>query len=109
MCSSDLVKTIGDAIMYIADDLSTAADVVTAMVAELQAGPDMLLVRASLVQGRVVSRSGDVFGPPVNLASRLVGTAEPGGIRMDEATAQALMRGPDAERYRVRARRIFAR
>jgi len=98
-----VVKTIGDAVMYIADDLSTAADVVTAMVAELQAGPDMLLVRASLVQGRVVSRSGDVFGPPVNLASRLVGTAEPGGIRMDEATAQALMRGPDAERYRVRA------
>ena len=97
-----VVKTIGDAVMYIADDLSTAADV-TAMVAELQAGPDMLLVRASLVQGRVVSRSGDVFGPPVNLASRLVGTAEPGGIRMDEATAQALMRGPDAERYRVRA------
>ena len=98
-----VVKTIGDAVMYIADDLSTAADVVTAMVAELQAGPDMLLVRASLVQGRVVSRSGDVFGPPVNLASRLVDTADPGGIRMDEATAQALMRGPDAERYRVRA------
>ena len=98
-----VVKTIGDAVMYIADDLLVAAEVVTALVEELQSGPEMLLVRASLVQGRVVSRSGDVFGPPVNLASRLVGTAEPGGIRMDEATAQALMRGPDAERYRVRA------
>ena len=27
-----VVKTIGDAVMYIADDLSTAADVVTAIV-----------------------------------------------------------------------------
>ena len=97
-----VVKTIGDAVMYIADDLLIAADVVTALVEELQSGPEMLLVRASLVRGRVVSRSGDVFGPPVNLASRLVDTAEPGGIRMDEATAMALASGPGADHYQVR-------
>ncbi len=97
-----VVKTIGDAVMYIADDVTTAAAVVTALVEELQRGPEMIRVRASLVQGRVVSRSGDVFGPPVNLASRLVDTAEPGGIRMDEQTARAVMRGPQAERYVVR-------
>ncbi|NDR54470.1 adenylate/guanylate cyclase domain-containing protein [Actinomyces sp. 565] len=96
-----VVKTIGDAVMYIADDLSTAADVVTALVEQLQSGPEMMRVRASLVQGRVVSRSGDVFGPPVNLASRLVDTAEPGGIRMDEATAMELINGPDAHLYTV--------
>lgn len=97
-----VVKTIGDAVLYIADDLATAADVVTALVDEIQSGPDMMRVRASLVQGRVVSRSGDVFGPPVNLASRLVDTAEPGGIRMDETTARAIMSGPSSERYEVR-------
>ena len=97
-----VVKTIGDAVMYIADDLLIAADVVTALVEELQSGPEMLLVRASLVRGRVVSRSGDVFGPPVNLASRLVDTADPGGIRMDEATAMALASGPGADHYQVR-------
>ncbi|MBS5976527.1 MAG: adenylate/guanylate cyclase domain-containing protein [Actinomyces urogenitalis] len=97
-----VVKTIGDAVMYIADDVTTAAGVVTALVEELQRGPEMIRVRASLVQGRVVSRSGDVFGPPVNLASRLVDTAEPGGIRMDEPTARAIMRGPQAQRYVVR-------
>ena len=97
-----VVKTIGDAVMYVADDVTTAAGVVTALVDELQRGPEMIRVRASLVQGRVVSRSGDVFGPPVNLASRLVDTAEPGGVRIDEATARAIMRGPQAERYIVR-------
>ena len=96
-----VVKTIGDAVMYISDDLLIAADVVTALVDELQKGPDAIRVRASLVEGRVISRSGDVFGPTVNLASRLVDTAEPGGIRLDEATAMAILHSPQAGRYRV--------
>ena len=96
-----VVKTIGDAVMYISDDLLIAADVVTALVDELQKGPDAIRVRASLVEGRVISRSGDVFGPTVNLASRLVDAAEPGGIRLDESTAMAILRSPEAGRYRV--------
>ena len=96
-----VVKTIGDAVMYISDDLLIAADVVTALVDELQKGPDAIRVRASLVEGRVISRSGDVFGPTVNLASRLVDAAEPGSIRLDESTAMAILRSPEAARYRV--------
>ena len=96
-----VVKTIGDAVMYISDDLLIAADVVTALVDELQKGPDAIRVRASLVEGRVISRSGDVFGPTVNLASRLVDAAEPGGIRLNESTAMAILRSPEAGRYRV--------
>ena len=96
-----VVKTIGDAVMYISDDLLIAADVVTALVEELQKGPDAIRVRASLVEGRVISRSGDVFGPTVNLASRLVDAAEPGGIRLDESTAMTILRPPEAGRYRV--------
>ena len=96
-----VVKTIGDAVMYISDDLLSAADVVTALVDELQKGPDAIRVRASLVEGRVISRSGDVFGPTVNLASRLVDAAEPGSIRLDESTAMSILRSPEAGRYRV--------
>ena len=79
----------------------SAADVVTALGDELQKGPDAIRVRASLVEGRVISRSGDVFGPTVNLASRLVDAAEPGSIRLDEPTAMAILRSPQADRYRV--------
>ena len=96
-----VVKTIGDAVMYISDDLLIAADVVTALVEELQKGPDAIRVRASLVEGRVISRSGDVFGPTVNLASRLVDAAEPGSIRLDESTAMAILHSSEAGRYRV--------
>ena len=58
-------------------------------------------MRASLVEGRVISRSGDVFGPTVNLASRLVDAVEPGCILLDESTAMAILRAPEAGRYRV--------
>ena len=96
-----VVKMIGDAVLYIADDLPTGLRVATALIERLNADDEMLPVRASFVRGDVFSRSGDVFGPTVNLASRLVDAAEPGGIRLDESTAMAILRSPEAARYRV--------
>lgn len=94
-----VVKTIGDAILFIADDVETTAEVVVELVAALQAEEDMLPVRASMVWGGVLSRNGDVFGPTVNLASRLVDVAPPGAVLMDEATAEALAASPAARQY----------
>lgn len=94
-----VVKTIGDAILFIADDVATTAEVVVELVAALQAEEHMLPVRASMVWGGVLSRNGDVFGPTVNLASRLVDVAAPGEILMDEATARALAASPVAREY----------
>jgi len=47
-------------------------------------------VRVGMVWGRVLSRFGDVFGVPVNLAARLTGEAEPGTVLLDDATAELL-------------------
>lgn len=85
-----VVKSIGDAFLYIADDLDTGARVVTNVVDELRKVPGMLPVRASIVWGGVVSRFGDIFGPKVNLASRLVDVAESGTILTDSETAETL-------------------
>ncbi len=85
-----VVKTLGDAVLFVADDLLVAADIVCAMVDFLNSRPEILPVRASLVHGRVVSRSGDIFGPPVNLASRLVDIAPRGQILMDATSANQL-------------------
>ena len=85
-----VVKTLGDAVLFVADDLLVAADIVCAMVDFLNSRPEILPVRASLVHGRVVSRSGDIFGPPVNLASRLVDIAPRGQILMDATSAKQL-------------------
>ncbi|MDU4244040.1 MAG: hypothetical protein E7I00_00610, partial [Varibaculum cambriense] len=64
--------------------------IVCAIVELLKSRPEILPVRASLVHGRVVSRSGDIFGPPVNLASRLVDIAPRGQILMDANSARQL-------------------
>ena len=47
-------------------------------------------VRVGLASGSVVMRLGDVFGPPVNLASRLTGVARRNRVIVDQATADLL-------------------
>lgn len=96
-----IVKNIGDAVFYAADDLHVAADVVCALVETFKENPTILPVRASLVQGFVVSRSGDMYGPPVNLASRLVDTAPRGWICVDQSTAKAIQNSSWADEYVV--------
>lgn len=88
-----VVKTVGDAVLYIADDLATGARVVTDLVSELGKIEGMLPVRGSLVWGGVVSSFGDVFGSNVNLASRLVDVAPQGTVLVDRDTATAMLRG----------------
>jgi len=99
-----VVKTIGDAVLFVADDLPTGAAVAVALIETLESRRELLPVRGSLVWGRIVSRSGDVFGPVVNLASRLVDVAEPGTVVMDPATAKRLAASPHGGRYVQRPR-----
>ena len=90
MYGARVVKMVGDAVLYIADDLETGITVVDHVVKALDETPNMPDVRASLVWGGVVSRFGDVFGPKVNLASRLCSVAPVNGILVDHETAEAL-------------------
>ncbi|WP_336706328.1 adenylate/guanylate cyclase domain-containing protein [Oerskovia sp. USHLN155] len=90
-----VVKTIGDAVLYVADDVATGARVALGLAEEGErAGEGMEVppVRVSLVWGRVLSRFGDVFGPSVNLASRLTEIAEPTTVLLDRETAALLSR-----------------
>ena len=96
-----VVKMIGDAVMYIADDLETGLRVAVSLIEQLGADDQMLPVRASFVRGDVFSRSGDVFGPTVNLASRLVDIAPVGKILMDPTTAAAIAAGKAGMEYDV--------
>lgn len=83
-----VVKTIGDAVLYVADDLRAGARVATELVDTLDEVD--LPVRSSVVWGRVLSRSGDIFGPIVNLASRLNDLAGAGIVLMDDVSAAIL-------------------
>lgn len=89
-----VVKMIGDSVLFIADDLEIGLRVVTDLMESLEQSEGMLKVRASFVDGDVFSRSGDVFGPPVNLAARLVDVAPVGQILTDASTAAAIDSSP---------------
>jgi adenylate cyclase len=76
-----LVKTLGDAVMLVSTEprplLETTLDLVTAADAE---GEDFPQLRAGLALGPALSRAGDWYGAPVNLASRVTGRARPGSV-----------------------------
>lgn len=101
-----VVKTIGDAVLFVADDPATGAMVATGLADVLgreldvdqvrtvgglaEGARGVTPVRVGLVWGRVLSRFGDVFGPSVNLAARLTDIAEPSTVLTDPGTAAVL-------------------
>lgn len=90
------VKTIGDAVMLVSPDpvplLETALGMVEAADREGEAFPQL---RAGLACGEALSRAGDWFGRPVNLASRVTAVARPGSV-----LATADVRGAAVDGYR---------
>lgn len=81
-----LVKTIGDEVMFVAGDAADAVDIAQALVHD----DDVPSLRVGLAAGEVVTREGDLYGPVVNLAARLVAVAEPEQIVVDAETARRL-------------------
>ena len=86
-----VIKTLGDAVLFVADSVLDAARTALAITA-LGADDDSRFpqVRAGLAYGAVVSRLGDVFGPTVNIASRLTSIARPDALLVDERAAAEL-------------------
>ncbi len=73
-----LVKTMGDEVLFAA--LEPEVGIEAALLLAAGWGRDQPPVRVGLATGRVVHRMGDVFGTPVNLASRLTAFARPGSV-----------------------------
>ncbi len=85
-----VVKTIGDAVMLVSPDAASLVETVLDLVDAAAADDDLPPLRAGIAWGRAVSRLGDWFGTPVNLASRLTARARSESVLVTRELAEAL-------------------
>lgn len=83
-----IVKMIGDEAMFVTDDSASACLIAERLVTTFGAGA-LPPVRVGLAAGEVVSVFGDIYGPDVNLAARLVDAADPSSVLVSETVAAA--------------------
>jgi adenylate cyclase len=99
-----LVKTIGDAAMFVSPDPAALVEVALALVRAFEE-EQLPSLRAGIASGPALVRAGDYYGHPVNLASRVPGVARPGTVlctrEVHEAAAGAF-EWSAAGRYRLK-------
>ena len=93
-----IVKLIGDEVMFVTVARDNAEAIGRELVEWVAAHEVLTGARAGVAEGEVLARGGDVYGPTVNLAARLVGLAAPSTIAVaDENGADVVeVRGFDA-------------
>ncbi|MFI8302316.1 adenylate/guanylate cyclase domain-containing protein [Streptomyces sp. NPDC085927] len=91
-----LIKTLGDEVLYAADDAGTAAEIALRLIETMANDETMPELRVGMAFGTVTTRMGDVFGTTVNLASRLTSIAPRDAVLIDTAFAEELIRTGDA-------------
>jgi adenylate cyclase len=86
-----VVKLIGDEVMFVSSDPAAACVAAQALVRSFhRAGSGPAVVpRGGLAYGSVLARSGDVYGPLVNLASRIAELAVPNELLVTTELAAA--------------------
>ncbi len=85
-----VIKTLGDAVLFTSPDPREATKLSLELVRQIGGRKDLPDVRVGLATGSVISRLGDVFGPPVNLAARMSHVARANRVLVDQATADTL-------------------
>ncbi|ORW42162.1 cyclase [Mycobacterium paraense] len=100
------IKTIGDAVMFVCPEAQPMLDVVLKLVEAVDTDNDFPRLRAGVAAGMAVSRAGDWFGSPVNVASRVTAVARPGTVLAADSVLDALDGTADFEGSFAGARRL---
>jgi class 3 adenylate cyclase len=85
------VKAIGDEVMVVGVDAVAVVAVLVELRSFVADDPVLTELRSAVAQGSVNSRGGDYFGPPVNVAARMVKEADPGQVLVDAEVAATLL------------------
>jgi adenylate cyclase len=89
-----LVKTIGDAVMLASVDPAALLNSLLTLIDAAEAeGADLPQLRAGAALGPALSRAGDWFGRPVNLAHRITAVARPASVLVDRELHEGAREG----------------
>lgn len=83
-----LVKTLGDGVMFAADEPAAAVATALALRQVVEAEPELPGVSAGLHRGEAVEVDGDYYGSAVNRAARLAAEASGGHLLCTEEVAR---------------------
>ena len=97
-----VVKFIGDAVMYVAPDLPSGVRIGLELQGRAAAAELPVELHCGVAHGPTITMGGDVFGPAVNLASRLTGVARRGTVVIPRECARELADSPDLQVRSVR-------
>jgi adenylate cyclase len=97
-----IVKLIGDEVMFASEDVGRAADIAIALAEAYARDADVPEVRVGLASGPTLSWEGDLYGPTVNLASRLVNLARPNAVLISDELGDRLQDDPRFELRHLR-------
>ena len=75
-----VVKMLGDEVLFVAADPVAAAAIGLGLLDAVDIDGDLPDLRIGMARGNILSRFGDVYGPVVNIASRLTSAAKPGSF-----------------------------
>ncbi|MGH3384306.1 MAG: adenylate/guanylate cyclase domain-containing protein [Nocardioidaceae bacterium] len=93
-----VIKTLGDSVLFVTENATAGVDTALQIVDVIGADSALPDVRVGMASGPVITRMGDVFGSPVNMAARLTGVARRNRVIIDHDTAARLPR----DRFEVR-------
>lgn len=100
------IKTIGDAVMFVCPQPLPLLDVIVKLVEAVDTDNDFPGLRAGVASGMAVSRAGDWFGSPVNMASRITNVARPGTVLVADSVWNAIGDGGEFSGSFAGARRL---
>jgi adenylate cyclase len=101
-----VIKTIGDEVMFDAPDARSALEIALTLAERYRDDEELSDVRVGLAAGDVLAHDGDLFGPPVNLAARIVAVARPGSVVIPESI-HALVADDPGYRFRTLRPRLL--
>lgn len=97
-----VVKLIGDEVLFVVDTFDEAVAAALDLIRRLAEVDGIPPVHCGIAFGPTVTLGGDVFGPTVNLASRLTSVARKGSIAVPRADAEHLLERDDIDVRKVR-------